>query len=591
MAVKTSTATGDWSAGGTWVGGVAPANGDSFVIASGHTVTFDVDQSAMGTGMIAGTVTGTLALTTTPGTYVLKMDGVSGHDITIGAAGKIDWGTRAAPIAADVKATINLGSASRVTNSAAGWTCNLWSTWPTTYRKTLTTGTNSAAATSITVADTWANLSADQWAVGDVLCICKRQITGALYEFVTIAAGSAGSTINISSGLVNTYGVDSWVVRVTSNVMVTGSGSPSSAQFYGVSRVPTACSLGCTFYKTGSQASTAISQLNSTSADIGGAFFNYNIAISDINTVGGCNGLYLVGNNQACGYFGASIDYVTIIAATQAFAASCSMIHVGKNCYIGGGGSVFGTMDGSFSGVVESCTSFIKYGTTIASCCTIRREAKIGGSGTAANGVDIQPGHPRTIVGYGAGLFSASQVQNYLVPDPIPHGGVILWDYAAVYDTPQPGYIRAWLRSGRIITITSGYTASPPITSSYWYQSICETATGPLVFDIPLFGQIGVPIQVTIWAAKTVNSMTTTPRFSLANPQYQYGHASANFTSVTMADDLLWQTIVLSYTPVTTGPLVLRMAAAHSSASIYWNYRVDMAYAKLGAGMRGGFNG
>jgi len=100
MAVKTSTTSGNWSAGATWVGGVIPVDGDSFVIASGHTVTFDVDQSGMATGMIAGTVTGTLALTTTPGTYYLKMDGVSGHNLTV--AGTLDWGTRAAPIANNV---------------------------------------------------------------------------------------------------------------------------------------------------------------------------------------------------------------------------------------------------------------------------------------------------------------------------------------------------------------------------------------------------------------------------------------------------------------------------------------------------------
>ena len=72
MADITSTQSGLWSAGGTWVGGSAPADGDQAIIAAGHEVQVDVDQSAW-TGLLGMTVTGGA----TPG-MVYWQDGQSG---------------------------------------------------------------------------------------------------------------------------------------------------------------------------------------------------------------------------------------------------------------------------------------------------------------------------------------------------------------------------------------------------------------------------------------------------------------------------------------------------------------------------------
>ncbi|HUT44861.1 MAG TPA: hypothetical protein VMX36_01200, partial [Sedimentisphaerales bacterium] len=74
-AMITSTTNGLFSAGATWVGGVAPADLDGFTVAAGHTVTFDMDQTAWA-GMAASTInaTGTLIASTTAGAYVLKMN-------------------------------------------------------------------------------------------------------------------------------------------------------------------------------------------------------------------------------------------------------------------------------------------------------------------------------------------------------------------------------------------------------------------------------------------------------------------------------------------------------------------------------------
>lgn len=54
MATRTSTQTGNLSAGGTWVGGVAPVDNDLIVIATGHTVTVDIDISLGSNGSGVG---------------------------------------------------------------------------------------------------------------------------------------------------------------------------------------------------------------------------------------------------------------------------------------------------------------------------------------------------------------------------------------------------------------------------------------------------------------------------------------------------------------------------------------------------------
>lgn len=65
MAVRTSGATGNWNAGGTWVGGVAPGDGDSAIIDTGHVVTVTASQTVGpngATGVAAITVVGDLVV-------------------------------------------------------------------------------------------------------------------------------------------------------------------------------------------------------------------------------------------------------------------------------------------------------------------------------------------------------------------------------------------------------------------------------------------------------------------------------------------------------------------------------------------------
>jgi hypothetical protein len=98
MATITSNATGDWSTGGTWVGGVSPSDGDIAVIAANHIVTITT-----GNPVTIGTsgATGTAAVTVNSGTgglvlnatLTLKGDLVlqKGANLTQNSGGNIEF--------------------------------------------------------------------------------------------------------------------------------------------------------------------------------------------------------------------------------------------------------------------------------------------------------------------------------------------------------------------------------------------------------------------------------------------------------------------------------------------------------------------
>ena len=72
MTTITSTKTGNWNSGGTWIGGVVPVSGNSVVIDAGHTVTIDT----LVTGISSIVVNGTLSLP-------------NGNDLGLDVAGNI----------------------------------------------------------------------------------------------------------------------------------------------------------------------------------------------------------------------------------------------------------------------------------------------------------------------------------------------------------------------------------------------------------------------------------------------------------------------------------------------------------------------
>ena len=144
MATITSAASGDFSAGATWVGGVVPTVGDDAVAATGHTVVIDVDTTVdkvtqAGTGKFtlgngrtltanveanAGTFTsgGTVDVTaTTAATINGNLTGVSSTAVNI--AGVVMTGSGTLTINGSI--TGSAGNASSEANGHAGLYTNV----------------------------------------------------------------------------------------------------------------------------------------------------------------------------------------------------------------------------------------------------------------------------------------------------------------------------------------------------------------------------------------------------------------------------------------------------------------------------------
>jgi hypothetical protein len=209
MATITSVGSGLWSAAGTWDAGV-PLDGDDVVIASGHIVTFDVNQSAFVTG-VSLTITGTLTHTTSAGSYCLFIK--TGASV-IGAG---NWyiGTSGSPIPFSSKHLI-MGAAGWYVDGNSGLVISVFGSEPvnTTIRL------SSAASALDTVLNVDTNVTGDIWAAGDEIVIdnVNKARDG---EKRTIAVGGiASGTITITAGLTNAKIAGALVHLLTRNIRV-----------------------------------------------------------------------------------------------------------------------------------------------------------------------------------------------------------------------------------------------------------------------------------------------------------------------------------------------------------------------------------
>lgn len=207
MAAISSAASGNWSAGATWVGGVAPTSADTVTILNTHTVTLDT------TGCVCNTLTinsgGTLTASTTASWDLTSQKAITNNgtvtcDISSNVAviGAIKYNASLSSTVADQEfsfgeaATVTLKgySRKRITNLSSGI---------------------SAGATSATVDD------ATGWQIGDVIVFATTQAYNATPRTDKVTLTSvAGGNIGWTGGITYDHASGGYVGNFSSNLTV-----------------------------------------------------------------------------------------------------------------------------------------------------------------------------------------------------------------------------------------------------------------------------------------------------------------------------------------------------------------------------------
>lgn len=273
MATITSAGSGLWSAGATWSGGGVPADNDTVVIASGHTVTFDVDQSGFANGIAGITITGTLKLSRSSGTYYMKTKAST----AIVGAGTFDCGTSGDKIPFTAKHTLT-GGANWEIDGNSGMTLSIFGIEPT-YKFVKLSAQEASGQTALSV-DT--DVTGDIWAVGDRVAVVGGNNNSGNYATTAhTITGISSTEITVTPAINAVRVAGSYIVLLARNVSVVMGASNTNQ--YVIRRMGSGKFTLGSGYLTTNGVSRAMLDAGSNEIISGGVFYGYIFASSYTN--------------------------------------------------------------------------------------------------------------------------------------------------------------------------------------------------------------------------------------------------------------------------------------------------------------------
>lgn len=218
MATITSAGSGNWSAGGTWVGSTVPASSDDAVIASTHTVTLDT------TGCVAKSITinsgGTLT-NTTGAAWDVTVGNVTGDtaNIVLNSGGTLNLDMSAVPAYAGT-VYLNKGGNAAGLGIQTGGTSTFSLKGAVRKRWTRLNGAIAAGATSAVVDD------ASGWRVGDRIIFGTTQPYNATPRIDEVILTSiSGVNIGWTGGITYDHADNGYVGNFSSNLTISRYGT------------------------------------------------------------------------------------------------------------------------------------------------------------------------------------------------------------------------------------------------------------------------------------------------------------------------------------------------------------------------------
>jgi len=476
MATITSVASGNWSVAGTWDSGV-PVDGDSVVIASGHEVVFDVDQSGFANGINGLTITGAFVASTTTGSYYLKMKG------NVTGAGTMTAGSSGTPYPVDCEFTILLNGAYSMQLSASG-AYQLWCSEPTT--KSVKLSANEAAGQTVLSVDADITAETNHWKSGAILRI--DDIGGGDTEQNTFVSATANE-ITIGTAIDSAIVAGAWVHLISRNIKILGVSTASGSGINGgTSGFISAEMRLLLFGVNGGTGHTITGTLSGNGYGV-----NYGTGHTIAGTLSGNSG----GVNQGTGHTitgtvsgnSTGVAYGTGHTITGTVSGNTNGVNQGT------GHTITGTVSGNTNGVNQG-TGHTITGTVSGNSTGVNQSAALLVNATlSGNTYDI---NTSVVTAYNT-LFG-STTENYLYAN--------LSTYSESLDHDQvAGAFKAWTKGG----VTTSVATPVPTGLTASYQIALENASSEGFFKKHLNVPAGKTISLTLHLRKTA-SMTYLPR-------------------------------------------------------------------------------